>query len=181
MANKIIPIFPSEVSIKGVLVLERKIFYDQRGFLIETFSQTKEKDKSVYSYTSFTRPGFARDEDRFHFHRFQKDRFTVVLGRMWILLYDAREESPTFGRLEVVEAVGGDPKISNKTEFPIYTITIPEGVYHGIRNPGPNLAALVNHPTAEYNPDDEGRVLFSEMPIPSLRGEYFSWEKVGQK
>ena len=178
MANKIVPISPAQVSIAGVKILERKIFYDERGFLIETFSRSKEEDKSVYSYVSFTRPGFARDVDKFHFHRLQKDRFTVVFGKMWILLYDARESSPTLGKLEVVEMSGGDPMITQKEEFPVYTLTIPEGVYHGIKNPGPGLAALINHPTAEYNPADEGRILFSQVPIPRLKGEYFSWDKV---
>jgi len=177
MANKIVPISPAQVSIAGVKILERKIFYDERGFLIETFSRSKE-DFSVYSYISFTRPGFARDVDKFHFHHFQKDRFTVVFGKMWILLYDAREKSPTFSKLEVVEMSGGDPKITQKSEFPVYTLTIPEEVYHGIKNPGPLIAALINHPTAEYNPADEGRILFSEVPIPNLKGEYFSWDKV---
>lgn len=174
----IIPISLKEVSLAGISILERSIFYDQRGFLIETFAQTKEKDQSVYSYTSFTHPGFARDLDKFHFHLKQKDRFTVVLGKMWILLYDARKESPTFGRLEVVEAIGGNPEIKEKSTLKVYTITIPEGVYHGIMNPGPNWAMLVNHPTAEYNPEDEGRISFSEIAIPSLGNENFSWEKV---
>jgi len=181
MANKVIPVPATKVSIAGVKILERKIFYDERGFLIETFSRSKEEDFSVYSYISFTRPGFARDIDKFHFHRFQKDRFTVVFGKMWVLLYDAREDSATFGKLEVIKMSGGDPKITKKEEFLVYTLTIPEGVYHGIKNPGAGLAGLINHPTAEYNPADEGRILFSEVPIPSLKGEYFSWDKVFPK
>lgn len=174
----IIPVSPRKVSISGVGVLERNIFYDPRGFLIETFAQTKEKTPSVYSYNSLTQPGFARDTDQFHFHQHQQDRFTVVLGKMWILLFDAREKSPSSGKLEVVEAKGGDPTVKEKKTLPVFTITIPKGVYHGIMNPGPSWAILVNHPTTEYNPEDEGRILFSEVPIPSLGGKNFSWEKV---
>lgn len=177
--NKIIiPIFPKETKIEGVVVRERSIFYDDRGFLIETFSATKENGKGVYSYFSLTQPGFARDKDKFHFHKHQKDRFTIVFGKMWILLYDARKESSSFGRLEVLEVEGGNPEIKEKTTFPVYTITIPEGVFHGIKNPGPNLAMLINHPTAEYNSEDEGRILFEKVPIPSLGGNTFNWEKV---
>ncbi|HUV71548.1 MAG TPA: dTDP-4-dehydrorhamnose 3,5-epimerase family protein [Clostridia bacterium] len=179
MSNKtIVPISPSAISISDVNALERNIFYDQRGFLIETFAQAKEKTSSVYSYNSLTHPGFARDIDRFHFHSKQKDRFTIVLGKMWILLYDARQGCSSQGKLEVVEASGGDPEIKEKKTFPVFTITIPEGVYHGIMNPGPSWAMLVNHPTSEYNPEDEGRILFSRVPIPSLGGKNFSWEKV---
>ena len=176
--SKIIPVSPEEVTISGVGVLERNIFYDQRGFLIETFAKEKENSQSIYSYNSLTHPGFARDVDKFHFHLKQKDRFTVVLGKMWILLFDVRENSSTHGRLEVVEAIGGDPEIKEKITLQAYTITIPEGVYHGIMNPGPSWAMLVNHPTVEYNPEDEGRILFSEINIPSLGNSNFSWEKV---
>jgi dTDP-4-dehydrorhamnose 3,5-epimerase len=176
--SMIIPVSPKEVSIDGVDVLERNIFNDPRGFLIETFAQKKENNQSVYSYNSLTHPGFARDVDQFHFHHRQKDRFTIVLGKMWILLFDARKDSSTYGKLEVVEAVGGDPAVKEKTTLPAYTITIPEGVYHGIMNPGPAWAMLVNHPTVEYNPEDEGRILFSEVAIPSLENNTFAWEKV---
>lgn len=176
--DRIVPISPKAATIDGVEVLERTIFYDQRGFLIETFSKSKEKDPSVYGYCSLTQPGLARDEDRFHFHQLQKDRFTIVFGTMWILLYDARPQSPTFGKLEVVEAKGGDPTIRESTKVPVCTITIPEGVYHGVRNPGPSWAVLINHPTREYSPEDEGRLPFSEVPIQSLDGEVFAWEKV---
>lgn len=176
--KKIIPIDPKDSKIQGVIICERNIFYDERGFLIETFAQKKEKDTSVYSYNSFTRPDFARDIDRFHFHNHQKDRFTVILGKMWILLYDNRKNSPSFGILEVIEAKGGSLAVEKKTTIPVYTITIPEGVYHGIKNPGPDSAILVNHPTAEYNPEDEGRILFKEVPVLSLGGTFFSWDLV---
>lgn len=176
--DKIFLISPDAVTIAGVEVLERTIFYDQRGLLIETFSKSKEGSLGVYSYSSLTQPGLARDEDRFHFHRSQKDRFTIFFGTMWILLYDARPQSSTFGKLEVVEATGGDPKIRESVNKPVYTITITEGVYHGIRNPGPSWAILVNHPTQEYSPGDEGRIPFSEVAIPSLNGATFAWEKV---
>lgn len=176
--NEIVPVSPGEIKIAGVEVLARSIFYDERGFLIETFAASKEKDQSVYSYDSLIQPGAAKDIDQFHYHSQQKDRFTVILGKMWILLYDARKESPSFGKLEVVEAIGGDSQINQKTTLPGWTITIPEGVYHGIKNPGPEPAILVNHPTKEYNSQDEGRILFSEVPILSLDNKNFSWEMV---
>jgi dTDP-4-dehydrorhamnose 3,5-epimerase-like enzyme len=179
--NKIIPISPEKIKIKGARVIERTIFYDSRGFLIETFASAKEKGKSVYSYNSVTRAGQARDKDQYHFHQHQKDRFTIIRGRMWILLLDMRKKSPTYGLLEVVEARGADLKIKIKKKVPVYTVTIPEGVYHGIMAPGPGEAELVNHPTREYNPNDEGRIAFSEIKVPSLNNSFFSWDLVEKK
>jgi dTDP-4-dehydrorhamnose 3,5-epimerase len=176
--GKISPITPEEIQIKGVEVLKRNIFYDTRGFLIETFASSKEKSKSIYSYSSVTRAGQARDEDQYHFHKHQKDRFTIVQGKMWILLFDMRKNSPTYGLLEVVDAKGADLKIKTEKTVPVYTITIPEGVYHGIMAPGPGEAELVNHPTREYNPDDEGRIAFEKIKVFSLDNAIFSWDLI---
>ena len=46
-------------------------------------------------YTSTTGPGVARDEDKWHVHRHQTDRFYCVAGRIVVAIADARPESPT--------------------------------------------------------------------------------------
>lgn len=176
--NSIIPIGAENISIEDVAILQRSIFADSRGFLAETFAKSKDKLESVYSYSSLIAPGCAKDVDKFHHHKIQQDRFTVVLGKVWILLYDLRKESMTFEKLEVVEVEGGSAKVVEKITMPSFTITIPQGVYHGIKNPGTEPTILVNHPTMEYNPEDEGRTLFSDVPIEQLGGETFSWDLV---
>ena len=176
--NNFKPILPNEITIKDVGILERNIFSDERGFLIETFAGSKETDPSVYSYSSLVQPGCAKDVDKYHHHKLQQDRFTVVLGKMWVLLFDLRENSLTKGKLEVVLFEGGDLKNKEKKTTPCFTITIPQGVYHGIKNPASSPAILVNHPTFEYNPEDEGRTLFSEIPVFSLNNNCFSWDLV---
>lgn len=175
---KIKPISPKKITIADVSAIERTIFYDPRGFLIETFASSKEKDKSVYSYFSVTQPGQARDQDQYHFHQQQTDRFTVVRGKMWILLLDMREGSTTLSKLEVVEVKGADLKVRTKRTIPAYTLIIPPGVYHGIMAPGPGEAELVNQPSREYDPNDEGRVPFRRIKVPSLNDASFSWDLV---
>lgn len=176
--SEIIPINAEQITIQGIGVLKRSIFADSRGFLIETFANSKEQDPSVYSYSSLVQPGYAKDVDKFHHHQKQKDRFTVVLGKLWVLLYDTRKDSVTYGKVEIVEIEGGNSKITEKVTLPTYTITIPQGVYHGIKNPTDSPTILVNHPTNEYNPEDEGRTLFSEIQIPFLNNANFSWDLV---
>lgn len=176
--NNLKPILPKEITIEGVGIVERNIFSDERGFLIETFADSKETEPSVYSYSSLVQPGCAKDVDKYHHHKLQKDRFTVVLGKMWVLLFDLRQNSPTKGKLEVVLFEGGNPGNKEKKTTPCFTITIPQGVYHGIKNPTPDPAILVNHPTFEYNPEDEGRTLFSGIPVLSLDNNFFSWDLV---
>lgn len=169
---------PTESKIKDVKVLKRTIFYDQRGYLVETFAQSKEKREGVYAYTSLARAGQAKDQDQYHFHKKQTDRMTVTRGVMWILLLDARKNSPTYGKLEVLEVKGADPKVRQKTQADAFTITIPAGVYHGLMAPGPGDAEVVNHPTLEYDPQEEGRIPFKKVSVPSLDGDIFSWDKV---
>ncbi len=169
---------PTEIKIKEVRAIERTIFYDERGYLVETFAQSKEGAKGAYAYTSLVREGQAKDSDQYHFHQEQFDRMTVVRGVMWILLLDTRKDSPTEGRLEVVEVKGADQGVREKKEQKVFTIIIPPGVYHGIMAPGPGDAELVNHPSLEYNPKEEGRIAFDKIPVSSLNGKTFSWDKV---
>lgn len=172
------PIAPTESKIKDVKVLKRTIFYDQRGYLVETFAKSKEKKEGVYTYVSLAREGQAKDKDQYHFHKKQADRMTVTRGVMWILLLDMRKDSSTYGKLEVLEVKGADPKLRQETQTDAFTITIPAGVYHGVMAPGPGDAEVVNHPTLEYDPKEEGRIPFKEVPISSLDGDIFSWDKV---
>ena len=162
----------------GATVVRRYLFYDPRGCLVETYAAGKETKPSVYAYFSLTQPGQARDVDQFHFHRHQEDRFTVVLGRMWLLLFDVRPDSRTYGLLQVVDCRGAELKSKVKKKVLACTVTVPIGVYHGIMAPGPGHAAIVNHPTRQYDPEDEGRKPFSELPVASLGGKSFSWSLV---
>lgn len=176
--SRIRPVSPEEIAIEGIEVLKRNIFADERGFLIETFAGSKEKQPSVYAYSSLVGPGCAKDADKYHYHQRQSDRFTTVLGKMWVLLFDQRKNSSTYNRLEVVLLEGGRGEYREKMMIPAYTLTIPPGVYHGIKNPGLQPAILVNHPTREYNPEDEGRTPFLAIPVSQLSGDNFSWDLV---
>ncbi|HUS52005.1 MAG TPA: dTDP-4-dehydrorhamnose 3,5-epimerase family protein [Candidatus Bathyarchaeia archaeon] len=172
------PISPTEIKIKDVKVVKRTIFYDQRGFLVETFAQSREKGPGVYAYASLVREGKAKDIDQYHFHQNQTDRMTIVQGVLWILLFDRREKSSTYGKLEVLEVKGADPAVKEKKEQEAFTIAIPPGVYHGIMAPGPGDSFLINHPSQEYDPKEEGRISFDKISVPSLEGGTFSWKRV---
>ena len=103
---------------------------------------------------------------------------TVVRGVLLLLILDRRKNSPTYGRLEVLKVEGPDSSIKEKTQRETFSIVIPPGVYHAVMAPGPGDAELVNHPSLEYNPKEEGRIAFKKIPVPSLKGETFSWDKV---
>lgn len=185
----IIPIEPPQCAIEGVVALERTIHFDGRGFLVETLRCDDELAQGAsffMSYASLTVAGAARDIDRWHYHRHQRDRYVVVTGEMLVALYDSRPESPTYGHLAVLRCRGAQgAQLAEATakgerfDATTYLLVIPEGVYHTLKNPGPEPALLQNFPTQLYDPTDEGRAPFSEVPIPRLGNRPFSWELVG--
>lgn len=183
---KIKLIQPPNCKISGVKVLEKTIHFDPRGFLVETLradDKEIEGGKFVMTYTSATPAGVARDENCWHYHKNQVDRFVVPLGEVALALFDARNDSKTYRVLQILHLVGAEfsdfekAKEKNlKFNLKTFIVTIPVGVYHCYKNIGKNLVMLQNFPTELYNPDDEGRMLFKNVSIEGLGGKPFSWD-----
>ena len=180
------PIEPPEIGIAGVATLSRTFHRDARGFLVETLRDDDPPPVRApfrMSYSSLTRPGHFRDADRWHVHRIQTDRFVVVLGEMILALFDRRENSPTRDCLAVARMVGGAYEARDGASDPAksfsHVVTIPPGVLHCIGNVSSEPFLLQNFPTELYDPNDEGRVPFVDLSVPSL-GRPFSWDLVGR-
>jgi dTDP-4-dehydrorhamnose 3,5-epimerase len=177
------PIEPTSIQLHGIRALSRVMHFDPRGFLVETLRHDDSAvrgDEFAMSYASVTLPGEFRDRDRWHVHKLQTDRFVVVLGEMILALYDARSDSPSRGRLEVIRMKGAPyapPSRELKGDVETSLVPIPPGVYHCIGNLSPQPFLLVNFPTKLYDSHDEGRVPFREVPVDRLEGP-FEWAKV---
>ncbi len=177
---------PPANRIPGSVVVPRKIHLDPRGMLVETLREddvSAHGDRFAMSYTSVTVPGQMRDRDRWHVHLRQEDRFVVALGEMVLALFDARPQSPTHGRLELLRMAGAPVSSPNSPaggkEATTYLVSIPVGVYHAIGNLHPSEPfVLQNYPTSLYDATDEGRVPFAEVKVPRLGDRPFSWDRV---
>ena len=180
------PIDPGAIRLHAIHALPRNIHFDPRGFLLETLRSDDTAvrgNEFAMSYTSVTVAGEFRDRDRWHVHRVQSDRFVVVLGEMILALYDARPDSPTRGRLEVIRMEGAEhdrPSRETKEEAVTFLVPIPPGVYHCIGNLSSRPFVLVNYPTELYNAQDEGRVPFRDLPLVGLEGP-FDWSRVARE
>ena len=120
-------------------------------------------------YTSTTAPGVARDVDRWHVHRHQTDRFYCVAGRIVVPIADVREGSPTQGTLMLVE-------LAAQADGPApLLVTIPPGTLHGFVVTSPGPATLLNFPNRIYDPDDEGRLPFTEAGVTFPDGTPFDY------
>jgi dTDP-4-dehydrorhamnose 3,5-epimerase len=142
--------------IEGVRVRELRLIPDERGFLMELMrSDWEEFEKFGQVYITAVYPGVVKG---WHYHKIQVDHFVCIHGMAKVVLYDAREGSPTHG--EVNEFFMG--------RLNSIMLTIPKGVFHGFKGIGEEMTLIVNVPTELYNYEqpDEYRLPAHTKEIP---------------
>lgn len=115
-----------ETPIPGLLIIEPKVFADERGYFFESFSETKFADnglvsKFVQDNESKSHQGVIRG---LHYQLApfaQTKLIRVVRGTVYDVAVDLREGSPTFGQWYGLEV-----SASKKNQF-----YIPKGFAHG--------------------------------------------------
>jgi dTDP-4-dehydrorhamnose 3,5-epimerase len=146
--------------IHGVKVRKLRLAADDRGWLMEMLrSDWEEFERFGQTYVTACYPGVVK---AWHYHKHQTDHFICVSGMAKVALYDARDDSPTKGRIN--EFIMG-------TLNPIL-VKIPSMVYHGFTAAGTEMTIIVNVPTELYNYEkpDEHRLPYNDPSIP------YSWE-----
>lgn len=142
--------------IEGVKTKKLKVIPDERGRLMEILRCDEEifqKFGQIYMTTTY--PGVVKG---WHYHKTQTDNVVVVHGMVKLVLYDAREDSPTKGEVKEFFVGIHNPML----------VQIPNGVYHGWKCISPEEAIVVNCPTEPYdykNPD-EHRVPYDSPTVP---------------
>ena len=143
------------MTIDGVKIKKITRFFDDRGFFSEIVKEGEETFKEVKqtSYTE-TYPGVIK---AFHWHNKQYDIWLPIKGSIQIVLYDLREDSPTFKQTQVIYAGEDNPLL----------VLIPPKVAHGYRVLGDKTAGLFYHTSEVYNADnpDEERIAFDDNDI----------------
>lgn len=160
--------------INGVLPYPLKINKDESGILVETL---RVDWQGIYGpgrefkmqYYSITPSGLARDENVWHYHPTQEDRFLVVAGAIVVAIADNREESATNGLLNLFYMQADkDP----------YILLIPKKTLHGFMVVSENPAILLNFPTALYSQEEEARIPQEKAQVKLSDGSLFSWNRV---
>ena len=168
----------TEDLIHDVVLRPLRVNADPRGILVETL-RTDWQD--VYDpvnrpfaqcYYSMTKSGVARDEEQWHVHQHQEDRFLCITGQLVVAIYDWRSESPTAGRLNLFH-IGPDAPGNGQ-----FIVLIPRQTLHGFLVTGPAPGTLLNYPTRIYDPDDEGRIPFTDVGAALPDGTPFTWQLV---
>lgn len=145
-----------EDQIEGVRLQRLHTRADKRGDLTVLLSNLQEAiDPAPHIYWVSAEPGSIR---AWVYHKRQSDRLAYTNGDIRVVLYDLRKDSPTYGKLNVLD-VGAANKVA---------LTIPPYVIHGVHNRGEQTATFINMPTKAYDPanPDKSRLPFNHPGIP---------------
>ncbi len=92
-------------------------------------------------YFSVVYPGVVKG---WHLHKVMTLNYAVILGRIKLVLYDERKDSPTRGKLQ--EIFAGEDNYC--------LITVPPNVWNGFKGLGVEPAILANCATEPYDPSE---------------------------
>jgi dTDP-4-dehydrorhamnose 3,5-epimerase len=114
-----------ETSLAGALVLEPKVFADDRGFFLESYNETAFqeigiRDKFVQDNHSYSKRGVLRGL-HYQVQKPQGKLVRVVSGEVLDMFIDLRRSSATFGRWHGVKLSGENRRLA----------WIPAGFAHG--------------------------------------------------
>ena len=157
-----------ETKIEGLLILEPRVFGDDRGWFMESFNQ--KTFEQILKERNLDVPQFVQDNHSFsqkntlrglHFQKApyaQGKLVRVVQGKAWDVAVDIRPESKTYGQWVGVELSG-----ENSKQF-----WIPEGFAHGFVALEDNTQFLYKT-TNYYNKESEGAIIWND---PDLKIEW---------
>ena len=148
-----------KTEIPGVLILEPKVFGDERGFFFESLNQRMFEEKTGL------KPRFAQDNHsrsaknvlrglHYQVRQPQAKLVRVVVGEVFDVAVDLRKSSPTFGRW-----VGTTLSAENKLQ-----LWIPEGFAHGFLVLS-GSADFLYKTTNYYAPEHERCVIWNDPEI----------------
>lgn len=148
----------TKCEIEGLYILEPKVFYDDRGYFMETYNQNDFEElglnmKFVQDNESKSKRGVLRG---LHFQKKhpQGKLVRVIKGSVYDVAVDIRKNSKTFGKW-----VGVELSEENKKQF-----YIPEGFAHGFLVLSEE-AQFVYKCSDFYYPEDEGGIIYNDSTI----------------
>ncbi len=146
--------------IKGLVVIEPKIFEDSRGYFLETFNLKafKEKTKIEVNFVQDNQSCSQKNVLRgLHFQNIPFDQgklVSVIKGSVLDVAVDIRENSPTYG--QHFKAI-----LSDKNHHMMY---LPSGMAHGFLTLEENTIFSYKC-TNYYNKESEGCLLWNDADL----------------
>lgn len=147
-----------ETELPGVLIVEPKVFGDDRGFFFESYNRKRYEEAGipadfVQDNVSFSERGVLRGL-HFQHPNPQGKLVSVLQGEVFDVAVDIRVGSPTFGKW-----AGATLSAGNRRQ-----LYVPEDFAHGFAVT--SETALFSYKcTGYYSPQDEGSVLWDDPEI----------------
>jgi dTDP-4-dehydrorhamnose 3,5-epimerase len=149
-----------ETSIPGVMVIEPKVFGDERGFFLESYSRTVFAEHGIDTefvqdnHSLSARKGVVRG---LHFQTppaTQAKLLRVTAGAVWDVVADLRKGSATYGTWEGFELTAANKRM----------IFVPRGLAHGFctLEPGTEVMYKVDNP---YSPEHDGGIRWNDPDL----------------
>ena len=145
-------------SLEGVLIIEPRVFKDNRGFFLETYNQNKYQKSGikrlfVQDNLSYSVRGTLRGL-HFQIKHPQAKLVQVINGEIFDVAVDIRKGSSTFGKWTGIV-------LSDQNKRQLF---IPEGFAHGFCVL--SETAHFSYKCSDfYAPDDEGGIIWSDPDI----------------
>lgn len=147
-----------KTSIEGVLIIEPKVFGDDRGYFMETYNEPEFKAKGVpYDFVQDNQSKSTKGVLRglhYQINHPQAKLVRVLEGEVFDVAVDLRKGSPTYGKWEGVLLSG-----ENKKMF-----MIPRGFAHGFVVLS-DTAIFAYKCDDVYHPNDEGGIMWNDPDI----------------
>src|SRR5438105_11105376 len=148
----------TKTSLDGVLILEPRVFGDERGFFLESYSARTMsaigiKDQFVQDNHSYSQQNVLRGL-HYQLKHPQGKLVRVALGEILDVAVDIRRSSPTFGKFASVRLSGDNKRMA----------WIPPGFAHGFRVLSSNAHVLYKT-TDFYFPEFEHTILWNDPEL----------------
>jgi dTDP-4-dehydrorhamnose 3,5-epimerase len=147
------------LEIPGLVLVELKLFGDERGFFVERFQQERFKEAGMpvsFAQDNHSRsaPGILRGL-HYQTNPSQGKLVGVIRGRIWDVAVDIRPDSPFFGKSIGVELSDMNGRL----------LWLPAGFAHGFCVLGNEPADVLYKVDAPYNPKSEGGILWNDPEL----------------
>jgi len=144
--------------LEGILLIETKLYTDERGFFLECFQQ--ERYRSVGIMEDFVQDNHSRSKKNvlrgLHFTKSssQAQIVTVIRGVVFDVVVDIRKNSPTFGEWFGIEL----------SDEGINQIYMPNGFAHGFCVLS-DWADLHYKVSQRFDPNNEGGLMWNDNQV----------------
>ena len=148
----------SETSIPGVLVLEPRVFSDERGFFLESYNENKMaeigiRERFVQDNQSCSSKGVLRGLHYQIYHP-QGKLIRAVSGEIFDVAVDLRRSSPTFGKWYGIALSAENRRM----------LWMPAGLAHGFSVLS-DSANVLYKATDFYHPESERTILWDDPQL----------------